>query len=302
MSKQNQTTIDDLDEEVVETIDLDNEQEQTNTLQKPEKIKHNYTSELELKSLLIRIKNSRENIGTIDNNIKINKYIKWHTAVNTKKYDAPSKRNKTKAKLKEKIVSLSENTSIDKKSYERFGEIILLMIKNILKKPQFSGYTYKDDFYSDAVYKILKYLGNFNHKLISQRTGTPVNSFAYISQIIHNSILFIINSKKKENDNLKKQIAMENLNHNLQLKTNEFVNNSLWNQHEFEQENQIVETVHLKSIKKSLVDEIIALEEDIKRATRLNVYYPKDYRISMEEYNELSPLLRGKVSIMREKK
>ena len=270
---------------------------------KPQKTKHNYTSELELKSLLIRIKNKRNGISDETNNRKINKYIKWHTAVNTKKYEFPSKRNLTKAKLKERIVLLSEVTCVDAKSYERFGEIILLMIKNILKKPTFSGYTYKDDFYSDAVYKILKYLHNFDHKLISDRTGQAVNAFAYISQYIHNSILFIINSKKKEQENLKKQISMEHLNHEFQVSPTDYSQLKLWDEKAAsgESEVSIVETIELKHIKTTLVDELFKLEDEIERVTRLNLYYPKDYKISFEEYSVLKEMLKGKVSIMRTK-
>jgi hypothetical protein len=270
---------------------------------KPQKTKHNYTSELELKSLLIRIKNKRNGITDETNNRKINKYIKWHTAVNTKKYEFPSKRNITKAKLKEQIVLLSEVTCVDAKSYERFGEIILLMIKNILKKPQFSGYTYKDDFYSDAVYKILKYLHNFDHTMISDRTGLAVNAFAYISQYIHNSILFIINTKKKEQDNLKKQISMEHLNHSFQINPTDYSQLKLWDEKaaKAHEDVSIIETIELKVIKTSLVDELQRLEEEIERVTRLNLYYPKDYRISFEEYGVLKEMLKGKVSIMRAK-
>jgi hypothetical protein len=254
---------------------------------KPQRQKHNYTSELELKSLLIRIKNTRQDIGIQKDNTKINKYIKLHTKINNKKYDYPAKRN----------IELSEKTSVDKKTYERFGEVILLMIKNILKKPQFSGYTYRDDFYSDAIYKILKYLCNFNHKLISERTGQPVNSFAYISQIIHNSILFIINTKKKENDNLKKQISIENVSHNLTIKNQDHANCST-----FENEEYIEETIILKSVKTTLADYITnSLEYDIEKADRINIIYPKDYRISFDEYDELKLLLKSKICIMREK-
>jgi hypothetical protein len=268
--------------------------------QKPRR-KHNYTSELELKSLLIRIKNKRTDKGTVTNNKKINKYIKWHTAVNNKKYDYPSKRNKLKAKLKDRIISLSETTSVDRDSYERFGEIILLMVKNILKKPSFSGYTYRDDFYSDAVYKILKYLHNFDHTMISERTGLAVNAFAYISQIIHNSILFIINSKKKEWENLKKQISMEHLNHNMQLKADTYLPLNLYNEEREALEDKIVETIHIKAIKTTLVDEIKALSDEIDRVTAMNLYYPKDYAISFEEYEQLKPLMKGKLSVMRAK-
>ena len=127
------------------------------------KLTHNYTSELELKSLLIRIKNKRAGMVCSKDNRRINKYIKWHTKINETKHANPKKKKALKTHLKAKIVSLSEQTSVDTPSYERFGEIILLMIRKILTKPQFSGYTYKDDFYSDAIFKILKYLDNFNH-------------------------------------------------------------------------------------------------------------------------------------------
>jgi hypothetical protein len=270
---------------------------------KRKKQKHNYTSELELKSLLIRIKNKRAGLGVEKDNTKINKYIKWHTLINNKKYDVPAKRNITKAKLKQQIIVLSEATSVDKTSYERFGEIILLMIKNILKKPQFSGYTYKDDFYSDAVYKILKYLHNFNHKMISERTGLAVNAFAYISQIIHNSILFIINSKKKDLENLRKRMAAEaHLAHPNQQ--GDF--GTVWEDRSIDKqtetdETEIVETVTLKKIKTTLVQEIINLKDDIDKCKRMDIYYPKDYTISFEEYNEMKGLLQSKLSVMRSK-
>lgn len=271
-------------------------------LEKVQKTKHNYTSELELKSLLIRIKNKRNGITDETNNRKINKYIKWHTAVNNKKYEFPSKRNLTKAKLKERVVQLSVITCTDQKSYERFGEIILLMIKNILKKPTFSGYTYKDDFYSDAVYKILKYLHNFDHTLISDRTGQSVNAFAYISQYIHNSVLFIINTKKKEQDNIKKQISMEHLNHSFQVNPTDYSALNLHNDRAAKEADiTIVETIELKHIETSLVQELLKLKDEISRVNRLDLYYPHDYRITFDEYNIIKEMLDGKVSIMRSK-
>lgn len=259
--------------------------------------KHNYTSELELKSLLIRIKNKKaedENDTTEYLNTRINKYIGWFTKINAKKYKVPTKRNKLKAKLKERIVRDSEISKIDTKSYERFGQIILLMIKNILKKPQFSGYTYKDDFYSDSVYKILKYLHNFNHKLISERTGAPVNAFAYISQIIHNSILYIINTKKIENNRLKNQIGMEMVKHDLTIKRND-VQTSTY----IPETTVVQETIIFKEIKTTLVDEVLKIvkRDDFNDIDEWFIKYPKSYKISFDEYNELKPLLNGTISI-----
>jgi hypothetical protein len=264
---------------------------------KKKKLTHNYTSELELKSLLIRIKNKKLQIILDEKlNTRINKYIKWHTKISSNRYESSSKRRAILHKLKDAIVRDSEISAIDNTSYERFGEIILLMIKNILKKPQFSGYTYRNDFYSDAVYKILKYLHNFNHKLISKRTNQQINAFAYISQIIHNSILFIINYKKKESDLLKRQVEIANLDHNLQLKYFQFINDREYDEPEVRK----IETVHLKEIKTNLVHELLQLSETIDKVDRLDLYYPSDYRISLSEYDELKNLLKGKVSIMRE--
>jgi len=193
------------------------------------KIKLNYTNEMELKSLLIRINNRNdENINDTHNNKKINKYIKWYVKLLKIKYKLPNNKRCVKNKLKNVIIRLSEQTLIDDESFEKFGEIILLMIKNILRKPQFSSYTYRDEFYSDAVYKILKYSHNFNHNKISKITFLPVSSFAYISQIIHMSILYIINTKKSELEKLKKQFGLEHLKHNLTLKSQEYLNTSFY--------------------------------------------------------------------------
>ena len=132
-------------------------------------LKHNYTNELELKSLLIRIKNTRIADGTVSTSVtnprndketikkndQIKKYIKWYIRILNSKSKS-SKSLSVQKHLKQKVVELSEKCLIDTSSYNRFGQIILLMINRIMTKPQFSGYTYKDDFTSDAVFKILK--------------------------------------------------------------------------------------------------------------------------------------------------
>lgn len=259
-------------------------------------IKHNYTSELELKSLLIRVKNQREGITKETYNSKINKYLKWYIDITNKNYESVTKRHTLKKKIKANIIKLSEQTCIDEKSYERFGEVILLMIKNILTKPQFSGYTYKDEFYSDAIFKILRYLCNFNHSLISKRTERPVNAFAYISQIIHNSILHIINTKKKEMIKQRKRVQMEHLNHNLQMKIY-----NKWDETFPEPEEPEADKIVLENINKSLVHEINERQEFIDKSSYVEIYYPNDYRISIEEYNDLKGLLKGKISILRSK-
>lgn len=266
------------------------------------KKKNNYTCELELKSLLIRIKNDRLYDFPKQKNNQINKYIKWYKSITDKKYDDYKKFAKVKNKLRNKIIELSEKTSIDEKSYERFGAIILLMIKNILRKPQFSGYTYKDEFYSDAVYKILKYLNNFDHKIISEKSGNPVNAFAYISQIIHNSIIFVINTKKKEQEKIKKHIQDLNMDNLINFYNITEDDTELHYERYYKPEKFVEETVNIDFIETSLVNEVKKLQDDIERVDKLTIFYPKNYNISFDEYNELKKYLKGKVSIVKSKK
>jgi len=174
---------------------------------KQKSIKHNYTNELELKTLIIRINNAKKDIGVPDKNKRIDELVNTFAALNEKAYVKqsldPKRRAHIKSIIKERAIEDSVQTAATQAEEERLGNIIILMTKHILTKPKFSGYTYKDDFYSDASYKILKYLHNFNHTLISERTGVQVNSFAYISQIIHNSIVYIIKKQKKENQKVR---------------------------------------------------------------------------------------------------
>ena len=184
-------------------------------------MKHNYTNELELKSIIIRIQTARKLNKTtgssktiavnspknIRDNRKINKYIKLVSNLSKKSDIDKSRLQSFKAKVTDFIIKKSENTPIDNLNYERFGFIIMEMVRHILTKPQFRGYTYYDDFMSDSVFKILKYLDNFDHTIISKRSGEPVKAFAYISQIITNSIIFIISKNKKEQDFIKQQLS-----------------------------------------------------------------------------------------------
>lgn len=181
-------------------------------------MKNNYTCELELKSLIIRIKNARIVGGTVstqktipidtsDNittNNKINKYIRWY-----KNLGDDGKSKKVKQDLKNVIIKKSEKTVIDTESYNMFGVIIIEMINHILYQSKFSGYSYQDEFISDSTYKILKYLDNFDHTKISKISNQPVSAFSYITQIICNSVVFIINKMKRARENIQNEINLK---------------------------------------------------------------------------------------------
>jgi len=268
-------------------------------LSRKKRQKHNYTSELELKSLLIRLKNRNKHLNYSQKyNTKINNYIKLYNKINNKKYnnEMNTKKNRIKSKLLNTIIQLSEKTEIDHDSNERFGTIILLMIKAILTKPNFSGYTYKTDFYSDAIYKILRYLHNFDHTLISKISGKKVNAFAYISQIIFNSIIYIINTKKKERDNIKKQIDNTIISNNINIHKNHN-NKSTIDSDIFEKE--IVKEYKL-SLKDDLLQKIkdISLENKDLENIKTIIYYPSTKELTIQDYIEIKPFLKN-ISVIR---
>lgn len=216
---------------------------------------------------------------------RINKYIRKHSK---------SKSQKLKRILKRYIIEISERIIIDKNSYERFGEMILLIIKNILKKPKFSGYTFRDEFYSDSTDKIFRYLKNFNHKLISKITGQEVNAFSYISQYVHNSIIFIINTKKTEKEEVEKYV--NTYNENLTL---------IYNESSYTiQEKEIL--LDIDNIDETLYDDLLnrIKNMDIQNIDNIKTIYPNDYKISLEEYDklkELNSLLNKKITIIRKR-
>lgn len=220
--------------------------------------------------------------------IRLKKYIQKHIK---------SKAQKHKRALRENIVKISIRNIIDKSGYERFGEMILLIIKNILKKPKFSGYTYRDEFYSDSTDKIIRYLKNFNHKLISKITGQQVNAFSYLSQYVHNSIVHIINTKNEEKEQI--EMYVNTYNENLTL---------IFNESSYTPQEKELQTEFLE-IKESLYADILNRTEEFEKYDSVKITYPKDYKISIDEYNKLKTLNeiigtcsnRTKVSVIRKR-
>lgn len=227
----------------------------------------------------------QEKIKDLNNNRvadfkRINKYINKHHK---------SKNQKFKRILRDHIINISERITIDKESHERFGELVLLIIKNILKKPKFSGYTYRDEFFSDSTDKIFRYMKNFNHKLISKITNQPVNAFSYISQYVHNSILFIINTNNAEQEATKNFInKYNNTGENLNVSSYESKQNT-YNKH--------------LNIESNIIKEISLELENIQTNDYTDIIFTyNNYKISLDEYKEILKIkenLKTTLSIIR---
>lgn len=66
---------------------------------------------------------------------------------------------------------------------------IIAIAEKYASRPNFSGYTYKDDMIADAVENVLRYIDNFD----PQKSQNP---FAYITQICHFAFLRKIRDEK----------------------------------------------------------------------------------------------------------
>ena len=247
----------------------------------PKRMKHDYTNEIELKSLLIREKvsklvTSKDQEDISSQNTLINEMIQEYLLTKDKN-------------LANAIIKLSENTPIDSVSREKFGKIIVLMIQKILTKPNFSGYSWVDEFYSDSCYRVFKYLHNFDHTKISKISGQSVSAFAYISQIIHNAILAIIlehNKEAEEKNSLSKEY---NQNYDVPSESN--------NKSSYEEAESPKEIIKIDSI-----DDFFKLQFD--NSKNYDVIYPKTQVISFEQYakiREVTKLYKCSISIIRER-
>ena len=74
---------------------------------------------------------------------------------------------------------------------EYIGSCILLIAQRLATKPNFSGYSYKEEMISDGIENCLQYIHNFDPEKSS-------NPFAYFTQIIWYAFLRRIQKEKKQ--------------------------------------------------------------------------------------------------------
>jgi hypothetical protein len=89
------------------------------------------------------------------------------------------------------------NNSIDNnldapKISEYIGQSIILICNNLAKRPNFSGYSYKQEMISDAILMSLAAVNNFD----PARSSNP---FGYFTQIAWNAFVLRIQKEKKQN-------------------------------------------------------------------------------------------------------
>ena len=86
-----------------------------------------------------------------------------------------------------------------------FGDMIMLIVKRIGSRPQFSNYTYLDQMKSLAIEHILRYSHGFDPYRQSKISGQYASAFAYISTIAFNAFVATINTFNKEQSKAKEE-------------------------------------------------------------------------------------------------
>lgn len=179
---------------------------------------------------------------------------------------------KTKRDLRNRIRDLSSDTFIQRDP-NIFGAMVILILDRLATRPQFSGYTYVNEMKSLATEHILKYTYKFNPYQQSEITGQYVSAFAYISTIGFNAFIATINKMKLEQEKIKIDFL------ETQKPFHRDHNHSTF-EPEFSSADKIVRFQHL--------DEGVMLYDMIKQIsldeTDIEVIYPKEYLISLDEY------------------
>jgi len=120
-------------------------------------------------------------------------------------------------------IKLADEKNINKPQVPNYiGQSILLICNNLAKKPNFSGYSYKQEMISDGIIDCIAAVDNFD----PDKTNNP---FAYFTQIAWNAFIRRIHKEKKQTYIKHKNFQNSYLTNNLwseaensQLKSNEY--------------------------------------------------------------------------------
>lgn len=195
---------------------------------------------------------------------------------------------------------------------QRFGEIVLSICDNLLKKPCFRNYSenWTEDFKSNAIYKIFKYINNFDPEKISKVTGEKISSFAYLTQITYMAFVEVINKRKKEEADLADNIISLQ---ELSLKNyDKHINTSRYYPDEHEQDTtdyyeflSVNDFVFEGNVCGTLLELLTNIRNYYIRngieKPKVHITYPSDYRISMDEYNAINELGFDLISLVKPK-
>ena len=257
---------------------------------------NNYVNKDEITHEIIQIQ-LREKIRTVDK--KLNELqLEYERLSNPTLLDEIKEYEDSRNQLLEKGADANY-------SRQRFGEIVILINDKLLKKPCFRNYSenWTEDFKSNAIYKIFKYINNFDPEKISKITGKKISSFAYLTQITYMAFIEVINKRKNDTNDL-----MENMIPLQDLKPEHYVYSKFANESTYypdEHRPDDTEYFIFPLVSTFVVNGIICdTLYDVLKTIRTNhdkvhVTYPSTYHISMIEYEDINKLKFDTMSLLK---
>lgn len=197
------------------------------------------------------------------------------------------------------IEDLKSKGIIENYSRESFGNMILKISHKLAGSSNFIGYTWHEDFHSNALEKILSYaLVNADLDMISKRSKEKVKIFAYITQICRNAFIEIINLRKQEqNDMMEFIIPFEDFYDHVKHYYNPVYDKIIENRESPDiRLNYILNSDLTYSI--TINSEVIRLFDTVynvlkqykEKYNKIEFIYPESYSISMDELSLIDTL------------
>lgn len=193
-----------------------------------------------------------------------------------------------------------------KRSKENFGIMILKIVNKLSTRGNFAGYTesYKQDFYSNSLEKILSYaLNNIDLEMISPRSNERVKVFAYLTQIAMNAFIEVINKRKAEQKMINEQIVpfedfyehvkkyYSPIRDEVKLEREQpdiVLGYILDESDENNKQYYLTEnTIEVGLLESSLYDILAKYRENY---TKISFTYPEEYIMSLDEYMQINTL------------
>lgn len=253
----------------------------------------------------------REEIDKLQKSKKLTELVKKYN--NLKNLDLSLETEEIDS-LQQAIELLKEEGIVENYSKEQFGIMILKIVQKLATRPNFGGYTesWKHDFYSNALEKILAYaINNIDLEMISPRSGERVKVFAYITQIASNAFIEVINKRKEEqNMIMEKLIPFEDFYSHVKKYYNPVYEKIKEDKEDadiklgyvednngtpfYDSEGTLIGTYRLTQDSETLGNwgpsVYTILKKYRKRTDKIKIVYPEAYKMSMDEYNNINSL------------
>jgi len=193
--------------------------------------------------------------------------------------DSSAGLQKVKRELRDKIRKYSFSIFVDRDP-NIFGEMILHMQEKMLNRPNFSGYSFKNEMKSLSSEHILKYTWRFMPFKQSIISGQYVSAFAYLSTTIYNAYVAVIKEHSSQQEKAKSEFLETQKLFHRDPNISTYIK-------DHSDPNKYVNLININGTLLGHIKKIIIDASDIV------ITYNKDYKIDLDEWNKISKYIES---------